>query len=102
MNKINTSVHHIIAKDHWGSEHNENKIRLEHELHLIIHYLFQNLPPHEIIKILVWNLWKVFKKDVQNQIMNILDVDKPSDLYKDHCIRNHKAFNYKLIKHNEI
>lgn len=47
------STHHIVPKDVWGSNIDDNKAVMVHKRHEAVHDLFWNEPPHQKIRVIL-------------------------------------------------
>ncbi len=88
------SVHHIMAKAVWGTNHEHNKIDLKQLPHRSLHNLFWIKPPHEQISTIIDITWKAFNKVFVDDLQDFLLSKDVEEIYNQKCVNMNK-----LIQH---
>ena len=90
---IKDTVHHCLNRWSWGSNHPNNKVWLTDFEHKMLHIIFGNLHPHQILELVLKMVWKPMKEHIKKQILDILNEPDKTKLYKRNTIKNSKKFN---------
>lgn len=68
--------HHILPSSRWGSNVNENLVRLPENLHVNLHRLFWNKTPVEQVEMILSISEPALKNEWKRTIREVLHVEK--------------------------
>jgi len=96
------SKHHNIAKDCWGENIESNYTELTQEQHRRLHMLFNTMPPHMMIEYILKIWCEPIKEEIKEEIMKIIDIPSPENLYKPKTIKTIERFKAMCFKYLRI
>ena len=70
LSSFKSDGHHVIPSSRGGSNSNENKVRVNIDLHQRYHILFSNRTPEEILDFLVEYFWGGDTSYVQEYLLS--------------------------------
>ena len=86
--KYNT--HHIIPRSRYGSNHIDNKIKLDVRKHRALHMLFDNKTPREQLERIIDISSTSLTDEVQSDIIQILNIRDYEYWFKPHTYKGRR------------
>jgi len=93
-NNRSKSVHHIMAKAVWWTNHPDNKIDLRQLPHRSLHNLFGIQPPHEQLLTIIDITWKAFNKVFSEDLQEHLLSTDIREIYNQDCVNMRKLIDH--------
>lgn len=84
--------HHQLSKDAWWSNEKINRQHINEHWHRYLHLMVKTMPPHMIIELMIAITGKCFTEETKQQILEIINIPEPENLYKPWVIKDIQRF----------